>query len=252
MIPLKTDNEIELMGVAGSKLAEVIVKIVGEVNDGLNNTLEINELADRLIKEADAEPAFKGYRDYPASVCISVNSEVVHGIPAREKFLNPGDLVSLDLGLRYNGFFADSAESFIYGGTKNNKEGQKLIESAIKGFEAGLEAAVAGNHVNDIGKRVQETVEKDGYGVVRDLVGHGIGRELHEEPAVPNYSSQSDTPRLANGMVLAIEPMITQGDYKVFTHSDGWTVETANKQLAAHVEHTVAITAKGPIVLTAR
>lgn len=247
----KTPDEVKLMATGGQLLTEVLEQLIKEINGGLANTGAIDERAEALIRERGAIPAFKNYRGYPASVCISINSEVVHGIPSARKELKAGDLVSLDIGLVYHGWYCDMAESLVFGGPEKNPIAQKLIVTTREALALGIRQAVVGNAISAIGGAIQKHAEHNNYGVVRELVGHGIGKELHEDPQVPNYrTGKEKAVPLVAGMVIAIEPMITLGDWRVFTHTDGWTVETVDHSLAAHVERTVAITAKGPQILT--
>ncbi|MFH0951722.1 MAG: type I methionyl aminopeptidase [Patescibacteria group bacterium] len=250
MIPIKQAEDISVIAQGGKKLSLVMATLIKEISAGLNNTADINTRAEELIKEAKAEPAFKGYRDYPATICLSINDEVVHGIPAGDKNIAKGDLVSIDIGLLYRGWYSDMAESFIYGGARENKAGEKLISAVREALFLGIKQAKEGNRVSDISRAVQDYVEAKNYGVVRDLVGHGIGRQLHESPSIPNFISDKPSPALKNGMTIAIEPMITAGSWRVMTRSDGWTVVTADHKLAAHIERTVAVTAQGPVILT--
>ncbi|MFC1662762.1 type I methionyl aminopeptidase [Patescibacteria group bacterium] len=249
MIPIRTELEIDTMSQGGQILAKIMKQLIADIKNGMKQMSDINEKAEEYMADVQVKPAFKGYRNYPASVCISVDSEVVHGIPAEKKTIEDGHLISLDIGIGYQGFYLDMAESFIKGQTDNDV-GHKLIDITRAGLEAGITKAVAGNEVRDISRAVQQKVEEAGFGVVRQLVGHGIGRNLHEEPSVPNFISSGPSPKLKTGMVIAIEPMITEGNWRVFTHSDGWTVETTDHKLAAHIERTVAITSKGPQILT--
>lgn len=248
---IKTQSDIAAMAKSGQLLADVMRKVLGEINNGLSNTIAIDARVEQLIAAGGGIPAFKGYRGYHYSICISINDEVVHGMPSDAKELKNGDLVSLDIGAVVDGWYSDMAESIIFGGAEHNPQGQKLITTTRESLALAIQKAVVGNTIADIGGAVQKHAEHNGYGVVRELVGHGIGRELHEDPQVPNYvNSAKNSIKLKAGMVLAIEPMVTMGDWHVKTHADGWTVETVDGSLAAHVERTVAITDKGPHVLT--
>lgn len=250
MISLKSPDEIEAMAHAGTLLTEVMQQLLDEIGAGLVNTYDIDQRAEKLINERGATPAFMGYRQYPATICISINSEVVHGTPSPKRLLKPGDIASLDVGLVYQGWYSDMAESFIVGGPKKNPTAHKLITTARESLALAIRQARPGKTIGDISAAVQKHVEHNGFGVVRELVGHGIGRELHEEPQVPNFTSDAKAVPLKAGTVLAIEPMITLGDWHVVTAADGWTVETVDHSLAAHVERTVAITDQGPRILT--
>lgn len=210
-------------------------------------TQELDELAEGIIRSHNAIPAFKGYGGFPGSICASVNEEVVHGIPGK-RTLNSGDIISVDIGVNLNGYFADSAKT--HGVGEISESAQKLIRITRECFYKGLEQCVVGKRLSDIGQAIQVHAEAHGYGVVRDLVGHGIGTALHEDPQVPNYGPAGKGPRLQVGMVLAIEPMINQGTYRVKTLSDDWTVVTLDNSLSAHYEHTVAITENGYELLT--
>jgi methionyl aminopeptidase len=212
-------------------------------------TLELDTLADEFIRGHDgATPAFKGIYGFPKSICTSINEEIVHGIPSKKRVLEKGDIVSLDVGVGYKGFFTDSATTVSVG--KPNAEMKRLMQVTQDSLEAGIEQAVAGNHVGDIGAAVQAVVEAAGYSVVRDLVGHGVGKDLHEDPQVPNYGKPHHGTRLVPGLTIAIEPMVNIGGYAVKTLSDGWTIVTADGTRSAHFEHTVAVTDGAPLVLT--
>lgn len=250
MIPIKSAADLAVMAEAGQRLSAVMKILLAEIEAGLINTLAIDQRAEYLLAERQSRPAFKGYRDYPSSICLSINQEVVHGIPDRHKELQSGDLISLDIGLEYQGFFADMTESLVIGGPVQNPAAARLITVARQSLALAIRQAQVGKTINDVSRAIQKHVEHSGFGVVRELVGHGIGRSLHEEPQVPNYVSPGPSTRLEAGMVLAIEPMITAGDWHVVTRPDGWTVETKDRSLAAHVERTVAITSAGPQILT--
>lgn len=229
-------------------------RIVGTVLDELKgvicpgvSTKEIEELADSRIRALGGRPAFKGYRGYPASICASVNEEVVHGIPSSRK-LREGDTVGIDIGVFAEGFYGDAAYTFAVGTI--NAAARKLLSVTEESLYRGIEQAVEGNRVNDISHAIQSHVERNGFSVVRTFVGHGIGRELHEEPQVPNYGLPGRGPRLREGMTLAIEPMVNEGGPDVIVLEDGWTTVTADRRRSAHYEHTVLVTAKGPRILT--
>jgi methionyl aminopeptidase len=246
MIPLKSKEDLEILRKSGSILAAVMKKIKGLARVGVS-TEEIDRVAEELILKADALPAFKGYRGFPASICISVNEEIVHGIPGPRRLLE-GDIVSLDLGVNYRGFFSDSAVTLPVGRISAQKK--KLIEVAKCSLAEGVSQAVAGNHLSDISHSIQNFVERNGFSVVRDFVGHGIGVRLHEEPEIPNFGRPHEGPVLRCGMVLAIEPMINVGTWESEILGNNWTAVTRDRMPSAHFEHTVAITEKGPEILT--
>jgi methionyl aminopeptidase len=221
--------------------------IGSEVAPGVS-TMHLDRLAERFIRDAGGEPAFKGYRGFPASICASVNEEVVHGIPSEKRVLREGDVISVDIGVRRNGWYGDAARTFAVG--EIDPETAKLLEATERALEHGMAMAKSGGRLSDISFAIEQEVKKDGFSVVRALVGHGIGRELHEEPQVPNYGRAGEGPRLMTGMTLAIEPMVNAGGADVVTLSDQWTVVTADSKRSAHFEHTVAIGLDGPQVLS--
>ena len=247
MIELKSAREIALMRRAGHILSEVMERLRTSVKPGLS-TLEIDEDVEEFIRAKGARPAFKGYRGFPATVCISINEEVVHGIPSPRRVLREGNIVSIDCGVCIDGFHADSAITVPVGKAAQTTE--LFLETTQKALAAGIEQARLGNHVGDIGHAIQTVSEAQGYGVIRELVGHGVGTRMHEDPQVPNHGKPKRGERLLEGMTIAIEPMITMGDYKTKLLSDKWTVVTADGSLAAHFEHTVAVTRNGPRILT--
>ena len=247
MIYLKSDRELELMRKAGKIVAQILNEMCDMVKPGVS-TFEIDKFGESRCKDFKVVPAFKGYHGFPATVCISVNDEVVHGIPSKKRVLKDGDIVGLDFGVAYDGWYGDSARTVAVGLVK--PEAKKLMEITQKSLELGIEQAREGNRIFDIGHAVQNYVEGFGYGVVREFVGHGIGRALHEEPQVPNYGPKGKGMQLKVGMVLAIEPMINAGGPEVKVLSDGWTAVTKDNSLSAHFEHTVAITPNGPEILT--
>jgi methionyl aminopeptidase len=212
------------------------------------NTHELDKFAENTIHKRKAQPAFKGYRGYPATICASINSQVVHGIPSTKIKLKQGDIISIDLGVYYQGFYGDAAYTYPVG--KINERTQKLLRVAEESLYVGIEKASEGNRLFDISYAIQSYVEKNGYSVVRDFVGHGIGRSLHEEPQIPNYGKKGRGPRLKKGMTLAIEPMVNEGGWEVEILEDGWTAVTKDGKLSSHFEHTVAITQNGPLILT--
>jgi len=246
LIILKSQDEIERMAVAGRIVAEVLEEIRNIVAPDVT-TLELDKFVESYIKSKGASPAFKGYRGFPASICTSVNEQVVHGIPSSE-MLREGDIVSLDTGVYYKGFYGDAALTLTVGEVSNIAK--KLISVTEKSLYLGIEKAVAGNRLFDISSAIQNQAESEGFSVVRSFVGHGIGRELHEDPQLPNFGRQGDGPVLKEGMTLAIEPMVNAGTWDVEILDDGWTAVTKDKNLSAHFEHTVAITSNGPVILT--
>jgi len=232
---------------AGGITAQILEEMVNMAKPGIS-TGDLDKYAERRIKELGALPAFKGYNGFPASVCISLNDEVVHGIPSSKRVLKDGDIVSLDFGVIYQGWYGDSARTVAVGKVK--PEVQKLVDTTRESLYKGIEQCREGNRVFDIGHAVQNYVEGFGFSVVREFVGHGIGRALHEDPQVPNYGPKGKGLLLKVGMVLAIEPMINAGSHEVKVLADGWTAVTVDRSLSAHFEHTVAITPKGPEILT--
>jgi methionyl aminopeptidase len=246
VIELKTPAELDAMRQAGRVVAGLLAHLAALVRSGVR-TGALDDAAGTYIREAGALPAFLKYRGFPATICVSVNDEVVHGIPGERK-LRDGDLVSIDAGAIVDGLYADAAVTLPVGTV--SPQAQRLSETTKRALERGIAAAAPGRRLSDISFAVQQIVEEQGFGVVRDFVGHGIGRALHEEPPVPNFGPPNTGPRLRAGMVLAIEPMVTLGDYAVQIQPDGWTVVTKDRSLAAHFEHTVAVTDRGPEVLT--
>lgn len=246
MVTIKSRKEIDLMYAAGQIVKEVLEKLEEYIKPGLT-TLDIDKFAQNIIDSRDALPSFKGYHGYPASVCASVNEVVIHGIPSG-RVITEGDIVSVDVGAIKNGYHGDAARTYAVG--KISKEAEDLINVTRESFFKGIEKAVDGGRLSDISHEVQTYVEAHGYGVVREFFGHGIGREMHEEPSIPNYGKPNRGLRLRAGMVLAVEPMVTAGFYGVKTLKDGWTTVTEDGSLAAHYENTVAITLDGPKILT--
>jgi len=242
----KTPDEVEAIAAAGRILARCHGILRAKARPGVT-TGELDEAAERFIRSQGAEPAFKGYRGYPGSICASPNSMVVHGIPGSDR-LDEGDVISIDVGVTLDGFVADSAFTFPVG--EISPEAESLLETCRAALAAGIEQVRPGKYIGDISEAVQQVTEEKGFSVVRSLVGHGIGRTMHEEPQIPNYVTRSRGPRLSAGMTLAIEPMITAGGSDVYLHPDEWSISTADGSLAAHFEHTVAITDDGPRVLT--
>jgi methionyl aminopeptidase len=248
MIILKSKGEIEKMRVACRVVAEVLQDLICEVRPGVS-TLELDAIAEGGIRARGAIPAFKGYRGFPNTLCVSVNEQVVHGIPSKRR-LKEGEIVGLDLGARWDGYYGDAAVTVPVGHIAPTA--QSLLITAKEALHVGINEVRPGKHLSDISHAIQSYAEAHGYSVVRAFVGHGIGTALHEEPQVPNFGPPGRGPRLKVGMVLAIEPMVNVGDADVEILGDGWTVVTADGQLSAHFEHTVAITEEGPEILTTR
>jgi len=248
MITVKSKAELELMKQAGRLLAEVLDELEDTCAPGVT-TNQVDALADRLMRERDCTPGFLGYNGFPKSLCISVNEEVVHGIPG-SRVIGDGDLVSLDCGLIYKGLWADSGRTVMVGNV--SQEARKLVEITRRALDAGIEEAVPGNRIGDISAAVQKIVEAGGFSVVRNFVGHGIGRNMHEEPQVPNFGVPGTGPLLKPGYALAIEPMVNAGTHEVEMLDDHWTIVTADGRLSAYFEHTVLITEDGPVVSTTR
>jgi len=248
MIVCKSASELVRMRTANALVADVLGALEVMVLPGVT-TLDLDAVAESLVREGGAEPAFKGYRGFPATVCASVNEEVVHGIPSKRP-LKAGDIVSLDVGVLLDGFYGDSALTVPVG--EISVAAAKLLSVTEQSLERAISAVRAGARVSDLGHAVQNYVEPNGYSVVREFVGHGIGTKLHEEPQIPNYGQPGQGPRLAEGMVLAIEPMVNIGSATVKILKDGWTAVTSDGNLSAHFEHTVAVTAEGAEVLTRR
>jgi methionyl aminopeptidase len=242
----KSAAEIATMARAGTIVAETLALIEERVRPGMT-THELDALAEEFIRSHGGTPTFKGYKGYPAATCLSPNSMVVHGIPGRVE-LADGDILSVDVGVTLEGFVADSAWTFPVG--RVSDETQRLLDVCRAALEAGIAEARIGNKVGDISEAVQTVTESAGFSVIRSLVGHGVGRSMHEDPQVPNFVSSYRGPELQEGMTLAIEPMITAGEPDVYVHDDEWSISTSDGSLAAHFEHTVAVTAAGPRILT--
>ena len=242
MIILKTAEEIELISRAGKIVAECQKVLIQELKPGMT-TLDLDSLTETCIRDLGGIPAFKGYRNYPKSLCASINEEVVHGIPS-QRVLNDGDIIGLDVGAIVEGFYGDGAVTVSVGEVQPPV--RKLIEVTRDALSKGLDQAVVGNRLSDISAAIQTYVEQHGFSVVRDFVGHGIGRQLHEEPQVPNYGKPGQGPRLKPGMALAIEPMVNMGGVGVKVLEDGWTAVTSDGSLSAHFEHTISIEPMGP------
>ena len=246
MIILKNDTEIDLMRKSGRIVAETLLLVESKIKPGIT-TAELDRIAEEFITKHGAKPSFKGLYGFPASLCISVNEQVVHGIPGRY-VLKEGDIVSVDCGALLNGFHGDAARTFAVGTISD--EAKKLIEVTRDSFFKGVEVAKVGNNLTDISYEIQKYIEASGFSVVRDFVGHGIGRDLHEDPNVPNFGRPGRGPKLVTGMTLAIEPMVNVGTHRVKTLGDDWTVVTSDKSLSAHYENTVVILPDGPEILT--
>ena len=246
-ITIKTPREIELMREAGRILAEVHNELGKIIEPGIT-TLEIDKMGEKLIRSFGCEPSFLNYQGYPASICVSVNEEVVHGIPSQKRILKEGDIVSLDAGVIYKGYHSDAART--YGVGQITKEATQLIEVTKQCFFEGIKFAKPGNHLHDISNAIMDYATKYGYGVVRDLTGHGIGSHLHEDPDIPNFRQKKRGPKLVPGMTLAIEPMINAGTYRVSWLDDDWTVVANDGKLSAHYENTVLITEEGCEILS--
>jgi methionyl aminopeptidase len=248
VIELKSATQIEHMRTAGQILVEAFRMCRDLVKPGVS-TLEIDREVEALIRGRKAKPAFKGYRGYPATICASINEEVVHGIPAPKRRLREGDIIGLDLGAIVEGYHADAAVTLPVG--EISDEARRLLDVTRESLDHAIAQCRPGNRIGDVGAAVQRHVEEAGFGVVRAFVGHGIGRALHEDPQVPNFGEPGRGPRLRTGMVLALEPMVTMGHWEVRVLADRWTAVTADGSLAAHFEHTVAVSEAGPDVLTA-
>ena len=247
MIIIKSEQEIDMMRTAGQVTAQILRDLEGFIKPGIS-TKDIDRFVEEQIRAKDMIPSFKGLYGFPASACVSINDEVVHGIPAKKRKLREGDIVSVDIGSTYKGYVSDAARTYPVG--KIDPEAQRLIDAARDSFFEGLKFCKVGYRLSDISHAIQQKVESEGFGVIRDFVGHGVGRSMHEEPQIPNYGVPGRGPRLVRGMVFAIEPMITQGDYEVETLLDDWTVVTLDGTLAAHYENTVVITDGEPELLT--
>lgn len=246
MIELKTEREIEIVRNNGRILAQTLRLLGEKIRPGIK-TKELDQLAEEFIKKQGAYPAFKGYRGFPASICVSINEEVVHGIPG-ERILQEGQIVSVDVGVFKDGYYADAA--FTYPVGEISPEAQRLICVTQEALKSAINFVREGKHVSDVSYAIQSFVEQNGFSVVRDLVGHGIGKHMHEEPQIPNFGEPGEGVRLKRGMVLAIEPMVNAGSYEICTKEDKWTIVTRDGSLSAHFEHTVAVTENGAKVLT--
>jgi methionyl aminopeptidase len=246
-IIIKSAREIEIMRQAGRIVATVLAELKSQVKPGMK-TRELDKIAERETEKLGAVPSFKGYHGYPASVCVSINDEIVHGIPG-DRIMNEGDIVSIDFGAIYNDFQGDSAITVAVGTI--SPEAEKLLEATEGSLMAGIQVAHAGARLGDISAAIQDYAESRGYGVVREYTGHGIGRDMHEDPRIPNFGMPGQGPLLKTGMTFALEPMINIGDWRTRLEDDNWTVRTSDGSLSAHFEHTIAITDNGSEILTA-
>lgn len=247
VIIIKSEQEIELMRISGKVTGYILKELETFIKPGIS-TYDIDRHVAKIIKENNMTATFLGYQGYPASICASINEEVVHGIPSKNKILKEGDIISIDVGSTYNGYVSDAARTYAVGNVE--QKAKDIIEAAKESFFKGLEFCKEGNRLSDISNAIQQEVEKRGFGVIRDLVGHGVGRNMHEEPQILNYGKPGKGPRLCKGMALAIEPMITEGSYEIETLSDNWTIVTEDRKLAAHYENTIVITEGEPELLT--
>lgn len=243
---MEESKKLEAMKEGGRILASILGEIKSRTMPG-TKTQQIDDWARRLCLKYGVKPSFLNYDGYPAAICVSINDEVVHGIPS-EREIKDGDMVSLDFGVHFQGFHTDSAITFVVG--TSTKIIDKLINVTRESLEIGIKKAQIGNHIGDIGEAVQKHVESHGFGVVRSLVGHGIGENVHEEPLIPNFGSKGEGPEIVEGMCLAIEPMVTGGNHGVYLDADGWTYLTKDSSLSAHFEHTIYISKNGPVILT--
>ncbi len=246
MINIKTPSEIKIMDMANKIVNTALSEVEKRISPGVRAS-QLNEVAENVVRKFGAKPAFKGYNGYKYSICVSVNDEIVHGLPEKNKVIKDGDIVSIDFGVLYNGYYGDAARTVIVGDV--GQPVRDFVKTAEDAFYAGVSRMKAGNRIGDISNAIQTLVESRGYGVVRDLVGHGIGTALHEDPPVPNYGKPGTGPDIVEGMVLAIEPMITMGDFRVLYDSDGWTTRTYDGKLSAHFEYSVAVVDGGYYIL---
>jgi methionyl aminopeptidase len=246
-IRINSPEDVERIRESAQIVGRCLLLLGREVRPGVT-TQELDRIAEEYIRSQGGEPAFKGYRGYPASICASINEEVVHGIPSGKRMVKDGDVISLDIGVKKAGFYGDAARTFAVGAIPD--AAQRLLEATERSLYEGIDQARPGGRVSDISSAIEREVKRSGYSVVRALVGHGVGRELHEEPQVPNYGRPGEGPRLRAGMVLAIEPMVNLGGADVVTLADQWTVVSADRSLSAHFEHTVAIGEDGPVILS--
>ena len=246
MITIKSEREIELLKIAGNIVYQTHQYLKPFIKEGIT-TKELDKLAEDFIRSHDATPSFKGYEGFPSTLCTSINSEVVHGFPSDRKLKN-GDIISIDIGACYKGYHGDSAWTYTVG--EVDEKTKQLLEDTEKSLFVGLEQVKSGNRIGDIGYAIEQYARKHNLGVVRELCGHGVGTSVHEDPEVPNYGIPNTGPRLKEGMVIAVEPMLTLGSPKVFLHDNDWTVDTQDGSLSAHFEHTVVVTKDGYQILT--
>ena len=246
---VKNPDEIKLMQEANQIVAETLINVKKAVEPGVT-TWELDKIAEDFCTSKKAKPAFKGYRGFPASLCVSVNEEVVHGIPSKKRKLKKGDIISIDFGVFHRGYYGDSAVTLPVG--RIDSKVSRLLKVTDESLQRAIDQVQIGNRISDISRAVQNYVEEEGFSVVRQFVGHGIGTSLHEGPEIPNFVSNERSPRILEGLVLAIEPMVNMGTHKVKVLRDGWTVITGDKKPSAHFEHSVAATADGPLVLSSR
>lgn len=246
MIPIKTKEEIKIMAEGGKILAKIMKELEKRIKPGIA-TKELNELSEELILKSGGKCSFKGYGGFPACLCVSLNEQVVHGVPS-DRILKEGDIVSLDIGIFYKGFHADMANTLPVG--RISSEALRLIRTTKEAFKKGLKEIKSGNTFGDIGNAVQELAESQGYGIIRDLCGHGIGRELHEDPQILNYGKKKTGPEIKEGMVFCIEPMLSAGNWEIKKSPDGYAFQTADSSLSCHFEHTIAVTENGYKILT--
>lgn len=247
MIILKSERELQYLYDSGQVVAKTLQEVAKAVKPGIT-TLELDRIAEEYIRKCQAKPAFKGYHGFPGSICSSINEEVVHGIPSSLRQIKSGDIISIDVGAEMNGYVGDAAVTLPVGEVED--EIRRLLEVTEESLNRGISKALAGNRLSDISHAIQTYVEDNGFSVVRDYVGHGIGRNMHEEPQIPNFGPPGRGPRLKSGMALAIEPMVNIGTYEVETLKDNWTVVTKDRKQSAHFEHSIAITDRGPWILT--
>ncbi|MFN3966293.1 MAG: type I methionyl aminopeptidase [Endomicrobiia bacterium] len=247
MIELKTSSEIETIKEAGKIVSEILRKVKENLKSGVT-TKDLEKIAEKEMSKMNVESAFFGYRGFPGKICVSINEELVHGIPNEKRIIKEGDIVKIDIGIKYKGFYGDIAETIPVGNISD--EVRKLLNVTRNCFDKVLKVCYEGYRIGDISAAIQNYVEENGFSVIRDFVGHGIGRKLHEKPEIPNFGERGTGPLLNNGMVLAIEPMVSMGSWKVKVLPDGWTVQTIDKKMCAHYEHMIAITENGPDILT--
>ena len=247
MIQYKTDSEIELIKESSLLVGKTLAEVAKHIRPGIT-TIALDKIAEEFIRDYGAKPGFKGYNGFPNTLCMSVNEQVVHGIPSRDVILAEGDIIGIDVGTIYKGFYGDGAYTYAVG--KVSDDTMRLMDTCEKALYKGIDAAIEGNRVSDISNAIDKFVRSKNFEIVRDLTGHGIGRNLHEEPQVINYNNGIKGKKLSRNMTIAIEPMITNGDYQVKTLGDDWTVVTADGSLSAHYEHTIAISDNGPEILT--